>query len=99
MLKMIRNLAFAHRSQHVQHGRFNTEDEACPLRSSPSKSSPLAYYTHCAVNWHCAQVIDYVLGPFPWLLMTVSATVAVSAPTRLEGLPPNLLIPYALVGI
>jgi hypothetical protein len=27
MLKMIRNLAFAHRSQHVQHGRFNTEDE------------------------------------------------------------------------
>jgi len=27
MLKMIRNLAFAHRSQHVQQGRFNTEDE------------------------------------------------------------------------
>ena len=27
MLKMIRNLAFAHRSQHVQHGRFNTEEE------------------------------------------------------------------------
>jgi hypothetical protein len=43
MLKMIRNLAFAHRSQHVQHGRFNAEDE----------------------------VIDYVLRPFPWLLMTV----------------------------
>ena len=29
MLKMIRNLAFAHRSQHVQQGRFNTEDEVC----------------------------------------------------------------------
>jgi hypothetical protein len=27
LLKMIRNMAFAHRSQHVQHGRFNTEDE------------------------------------------------------------------------
>ena len=27
MLKMIRNLAFAHRSQHVQQGRFNTEEE------------------------------------------------------------------------
>ena len=27
MLKMIRNIAFAHRSQHVQFGRFNTEEE------------------------------------------------------------------------
>jgi hypothetical protein len=27
LLKMIRNMAFAHRSQHVQQGRFNTEDE------------------------------------------------------------------------
>ena len=27
LLKMIRNMAFAHRSQHVQHDRFNTEDE------------------------------------------------------------------------
>jgi hypothetical protein len=32
MLKMIPNIAFAHRSQHVQFGRFNTEDEVCALR-------------------------------------------------------------------
>jgi hypothetical protein len=39
MLKMIRNLAFAHRSQHVQHGRFNTEDEARTPQGSPDYST------------------------------------------------------------
>jgi hypothetical protein len=48
MLKMIRNLGFAHRSQHVQQGRFHTEEE----------------------------VLVYVLGPFPWLLMTVRTAAA-----------------------
>ena len=33
---MIRNLAFAHRSQHVQHGRFNTEDEV--RTTSPTRT-------------------------------------------------------------
>ena len=35
MLKMIRNLAFAHRSQHVQQGRFNTEDEVRAPEAAP----------------------------------------------------------------
>jgi hypothetical protein len=40
LLKMIRNMAFAHRSQHVQHGRFTTEDE---VRVQPY----LALGIHC----------------------------------------------------
>jgi hypothetical protein len=31
---MIRNLAFAHRSQHVQQGRFHTEDEVRAFSSA-----------------------------------------------------------------
>ena len=48
LLKMIRNMAFAHRSQHVQHGRFNTEDE---VRLQP-------YYSALRVH-----SLDYVGSP------------------------------------
>jgi hypothetical protein len=41
LLKMIRNMAFAHRSQHVQQGRFNTEDEV--RRTVRQSAAPLVH--------------------------------------------------------
>ena len=49
MLKMIRNLAFAHRSQHVQQGRFNTEDEVFGPSQRPHTAMPCMLLT---VLWH-----------------------------------------------
>jgi hypothetical protein len=35
LLKMIRNVAFAHRSQHVQFGRFDTEEDVMRYKIDP----------------------------------------------------------------
>ena len=46
LLKMIRNMTFAHRSQHVQHDRFNTEKE---VRFQPY----FALHNHILLGIYC----------------------------------------------
>jgi hypothetical protein len=83
LLKMIRNMAFAHRSQHVQQGRFNSEDEVrhsvstqchCANKICHGVELRLCGCLSCAESAapdRHVQVLNYVLEPFPWLLMAV----------------------------